>query len=239
MNSTKKTARVAGLLYFLMSLPAPFSLVYMPSALLVSGDVAATASNIRSSELLFRLAIVSRLISWTLFIFLGLVLYDLFKGVNKRHASILLILVLVSVPISFLNELNQVAVLILLSGAKFLSAFDPSYPNALVMLFLKLYGEGLNLAQVFWGLWLFPFGVLVFRSGFLPRILGVLLIPAGFAYLAVTVTHLLFPSYGHIVSRFATVLQLGELPIMLWLLIMGAKDQPLEMPLAGAGQAPA
>jgi hypothetical protein len=239
MNSTKKTARVAGLLYFLMSIPAPFSLIYIPSALIVSGDVAATANKIRASELLFRLAIVSRLISWTLFIFVGLALYDLFKGVSKKHASILLILVLVSVPISFLNELNQIAVLILLSGANFLSAFDPSYPNAVAMLFLKLYGEGLDLAQVFWGLWLFPFGVLVFRSGFLPRILGVLQIPAGFAYLAVTVTHLLFPSYGHIVSRFATVLQLGELPIMLWLLIMGAKDQPLMIPSAGSGQAPA
>lgn len=230
MSSTKKTARVAGLLYLLMSVPAPFSLIYIPSALIVSGDAAATANKIRSSELLFRFGIVSRLISWTLFIFVGLALYELFKGVNKRHASILLILVLVSVPISSLNELNQIAVLVLLSGANFLSAFDPRHLNALIMLFLKLHGEGFYLAEIFWGLWLFPFGALVFRSGFLPRILGVLLIPAGLAYLAVTFTHLLFPGYEHIVSEFANKLQLGELPILLWLLIIGAKDQPLDAP---------
>jgi len=102
--------------------------------------------------------------------------------------------------------------------------------NALLMVFLKLHGNGFLIAEIFWGLWLFPFGALVYKSGFLPRILGILLVPAGFAYLAVTVTHLLLPSYGDIVSRFATVLQFGELPIIFWLLIMGAKDQPLDAP---------
>jgi hypothetical protein len=96
------------------------------------------------------------------------------------------------------------------------------------MVFLKLFGNGILVVQVFWGLWLFPFGVLVIRSRFLPRILGYLLIPAGLAYLAVTLTSLLFPHYRDVVSRIAGVFQLGELPIMLWLLIMGAKDQPLD-----------
>ena len=162
--------------------------------------------------------------------FVGLALYDLFKEVNRKHALYLLILVLVSVPISFLNELNQLAALILVSGADFLSVFDPRHLAALVMLFLKLYGKGILFVEIFWGLWLFPFGLLVFRSGFIPRILGVLLIPAGFAYLAVAFTYLLFPHYGDIVSKFATVLQFGELPIIFWLLIKGAKDQPLNAP---------
>jgi hypothetical protein len=227
MNSTKKAARVAGLLYVLMSAPAPFSLIYIFS-LIESGDAAATVNKIRAAEQLFRLAIVSRLIGWTLFIFVGVALYELFKGVNKKYASILLILVLISVPISFLNELNHIAVLVLLSGANFLSAFDQAQLNALVMVFLKLFGNGILVVQVFWGLWLFPFGVLVIRSRFLPRILGYLLIPAGLAYLAVTLTSLLFPHYRDVVSRIAGVFQLGELPIMLWLLIMGAKDQPLD-----------
>src|SRR5207302_8804817 len=102
--------------------------------------------------------------------------------------------------------------------------------NAMGMLFLKLYGKGSLIVETFWVLWLFPFGILVFRSGFIPRILGVLLIPAGFAYLAVVFTYLLFPHYGDIVSRFATVLQLGELPIIFWLLIKGSKDQPVAGP---------
>lgn len=232
MNSTKKAARRAGLLYVLMSIPAPFTLIYIPSVFMASGDAVATANKIRASEFLFRVGIVGRLIGWTLFIFLGLALYDLFKGVNKKHALVMLVLVLVlvSVPICFLNELNQIAALILLSGANFLSAFDPSHLNALVMLFLKLYGNGILIVETFWGLWLFPFGVLVYRSGFLPRILGVFLIPAGCAYLAVTFTRLLFPRCGDIVSEVATVLQFGELPIILWLSIKGAKDQPLDAP---------
>ncbi len=229
MESSKKKARLAGLLYLLMSLPAPFSLVYILSAVVVPGDATATAEKIRAAEFLFRLGVVSRLISWTIFIFVGLALYDLFKGVNKKYASVLLILVVVSVPISFFNELNQIAVLILLSGANFLSSFEPRHLNATIMVFLELYDKGILIVEIFWGLWLFPFGILVFRSGFLPRILGVLLIPAGCAYLAVTFSHLLFPQYGGAVSEVARVLQLGELPTMLWLLIMGAKDQPLEV----------
>jgi Domain of unknown function (DUF4386) len=228
MNSTKKTARRAGLLYLLMSIPAPLSLIYIPSVLTVWGDAAATAGKIKASELLFRFGIAGNLLGQTIFIFVGLALYDLFKGVNRTLSLVMLVLVLVSVPISLLNELNQFAALILLSGANFLSAFDPHQLNALLMVFLKLHGNGFLIAEIFWGLWLFPFGALVYKSGFLPRLLGVLLIPAGFAYLAVTVTHVLFPSYGDIVSRFATVLQLGELPIIFWLLIMGAKDQPLD-----------
>ena len=228
MNSTKKAARFAGLLYLLMSIPAPLTLIYIPSTLIVSGDAAATAGNIRASESLFRLGIAGNLLGQTIFVFVGLALYELFKGVNRRLALVMLILVLVSVPIGFVNELNQIAALILLSGANFLSAFDPGQLNALLMLFLKLHGNGFLVVEVFWGLWLFPFGVLVYRSGFLPRILGVLLIPAGFAYLAVTTSHLLFPHYGDLVSRVATVLQLGELPIIFWLLIMGARDQPLD-----------
>ena len=230
MNSTKKAARRAGLLYLIMSIPAPFTLIYIPSFFMASGDAAATVNKIRTSEFLFRVGIVGALVGWILFIFVGLALYDLLKGVNQKHALLMLVLVLVSVPISFLNELNRIAALVLLSGADFLSAFDPPHLNAMVMLFLKLYGKGILIVETFWGLWLFPFGILVFRSGFIPRILGVLLIPAGFAYLAVVFTYLLFPHYGDIVSRFATVLQLGELPIIFWLLIKGSKDQPVAGP---------
>lgn len=230
MNSTKRAARRAGLLYLVMSLPAPFTLIYIPSFFMASEDAAATANKIRTSEFLFRFGIVGALIGWTLFIFVGLALYDLLKGVNKKHALLMLVLVLVSVPISFLNELNRIAALILLSGADFLSAFDPPHLNALVMVFLKLYGKGILVVEIFWGLWLFPFGVLVYKSGFLPRILGVLLIPAGCAYLAVVFTYLLFPHYGDVVSKVTSLLQLGELPIILWLSIMGAKDQPLDAP---------
>ncbi|MGB7621720.1 MAG: DUF4386 domain-containing protein [Terriglobia bacterium] len=230
MNSTKKAARIAGLLYVLMSIPGGFSLLYVPSVLIARGDATATANKIQASELLFRIGIVSELICATGFIFVALALYRLLKGVDKTQASLMVTLFVVSVPISFLNVLNEIAALTLLSGANFLSVFDPRQLNALVMLFLGLHNDGILLAQIFWGLWLFPFGVLVFKSIFLPRILGVLLIIACFGYLTSSFTLLLFPAYGQSISRFAMVLTLGELPIMLWLLIKGAKDQPLDAP---------
>ena len=231
MNSTKKTARVAGLLYFFSSLPAPFSLLYIPSVFMVMGDATATANKIRASELLFRFGIVAELISATLFVFMGLAMYDFLKGVNKKHALLMLTLVLISVPISFLNELNRVAALILANGAHISGALDQRQLDALVVAFFHLHGDGLLLAQIFWGLWLFPFGVLVYRSGFLPRILGVLLIPAGLGYVTASFTSSLFPAYGDFVFNLAAVLGgLGEGSTMLWLLIKGAKDQPLAEP---------
>ncbi len=227
MNSTKKAARVAGLLYLLVGITGAFNLLYVPSAFIVPGDATATANKIMTSELVFRTGIVSELISATSFIFLVLALYHLLKGVNKKHAALMVTLAVVSVPISFLNALNEIAALKLLSGANFLSVFDQRQLDALIMVFLSLHSHGNLVAQIFWGLWLFPFGVLVFKSGFLPRILSVFLIIACFGYLASSFTFLLLPAYGHIVSRFAMVLTLGELPIILWLLIKGAKDQPL------------
>jgi len=229
MNSTKKAARVAGLLYLLTSIPGVFSLLYVPSHFIVAGDAAATASKILTSEFLFRLGIVSELIGFTGFIFVVRALYRLFVGVNKAQASLMVTLMLVSIPISLANVLNEFAVLKLVHGGDLLSVFDKSQRDALAMLFLNLHFQGFMVAQVFWGLWLIPFGILVFKSGFLPRILGVLLIIACFGYLANS-----FVAFGvlpaNVVSRFVEQLTICELPIILWLLIMGAKDQPLGDP---------
>jgi hypothetical protein len=224
MNSTKETARVAGLLYVLVSIPGVFCLLYIPSHFVVSGDAAATADRILTSEFVFRLGIVAEVISFTGFIFVARALYQLFSGVNKAQASLMVTLMLVSIPISLLNLLNEVAALTLVRGADFLSVFDKPQREALAMLFLNLHFQGFMVAQVFWGLWLVPFGVLVFKSGFLPRILGVLLIIACFGYLANS-----FVAFGvlpQIASRVIGPLTICELPIILWLLIRGAKEQP-------------
>jgi hypothetical protein len=228
MNSTKKTARIAGLLYLVNGVTGFFGIIYVPSRLIVSGNAAATANNILASERLFRLGIVSELICAAEFVFLLWVLYRLLGAVNKTHASLMVILGLVFVPIMFLNTLSEIAALMLLRGADFLSVFDKRQLEAMAMLFLDLYRYGYVVGSIL-GLWLFPFGVLVFRSGFLPRILGVLLIAACFGYLADSLTPLLLPSYQDVVGRIANVpLTLGEPAIILWLLIRGAKDQPLE-----------
>jgi len=226
MSSTNNPGRVTGLLYLLASIPGFFAMMYVPSKLIVHGNATATANNIAASETLFRLGIAGQLIGQVGFIFVALALYDLLKGVNQRHASLMLGLIVVSIPIAFLNELNAIAALVLVRGADFLSLFDKPQRDALAMLFLNLHGHGFDVAGIFWGLWLFPLGLLVYRSGFLPRILGVVLMVNCFAYPVNSFTSLVLPQYETIVSRWMSPLQFGELVFMLWLLIMGAKPKP-------------
>jgi hypothetical protein len=206
-----------------------FCLAYVPGKLIVSGDATATANRIRASETLLRLGIASELIAFTIFIFVVLALYRLFKAVSEKHAVAMATLLLISIPISLLNLLNEIAALVLVSGASFLSAFEKGQLDALAYMFLRLHGQGFIVAQIFWGLWLFPFGILVIRSGFIPRFLGYLLFIAASGYLASSFTSLLLPSYRHLVDQFAMVLEAGELPIIFWLLIWGAKV-PLDRP---------
>ena len=227
MSSTQQQARVAGLLYLLVALTAPFGLMYVPDKVIVSGNATATADNLRSFEGLVRIGIASELIHQTIAVFLVLALYRLFKPVNEAHAKQLVILgALVSVPIVFVNVLNEIAALVLVSDAGFLSVFEKSQLDALAYLFLYMHGEGITVVSVFWGLWLFPFGMLVIRSGFIPRVLGVLLIIAGAGYLASSFTTLILPRYTPMVSQVTTPLVVAEVPIMFWLLIWGAKTQP-------------
>jgi hypothetical protein len=193
----------------------------------VSGDRAATANEIVSSEFLFRLGIVSELVGFTGFIFVVRALYRLLSGVNKTQASLMVTLMLVSIPLSLLNVLNEFAALILVRGGGFLSTFDKQQLDSMAMLFLRLHGYGFSIPEIFWGLWLFPFGLLVYKSGFFPRILGVLLIVACFGNLADSLVAFGVMPYADTVSSVASVLMCGELPMILWLLIVGAKDQPL------------
>jgi hypothetical protein len=218
-------ARVAGVLYLSLGLFAPFSLLYVPSTLIVPGDAAATANNIMASESMFRLGIVGSLLTAIVNIFVVLALYQLLKPVNKNMALLMVIFLLLAVPIGMLNELNQLAVLVLLSGADYLKVFAADQLQALVMLFLDLHKVGLLIAQIFWGLWLFPMGYLVFKSGFLPRILGVLLMIGCFGYLIESFAAFLLPSYKVNIALFTSW---GELLFPLWLVIKGVNVEQWE-----------
>lgn len=224
MNPSKATARTAGLLYLLLAVTGGFSMLYVPS-LIVPGDAAATAANIAANESLFRLGIVSGLISQVVFVLLVLALYALFRGVSRGYSSAMVALVIAAAPVAFLNMLNQVAALHMLGGAAYLTAFAPGQVHALMMLFLDLHGDGLLIVELFWGLWLLPLGLLVIRSGFIPRVIGVLLLIGFAGYLLDFATRLLFPDYTAIVSPIAGVSKFGELAIIIWLLIKGVKEQ--------------
>ncbi len=222
-------ARVAGFLYLLMAPFGIFAMMYVPSILIVTGDAATTANNIMISEALFRSGIVSALIVQIVIILVVLVLYKLLKPVNKNHALLMVIFILVSVPITMLNELNQFAALLLSNGADYLTVFSAGQLQALVPLFLNLHEYGIFITSIFWGLWLFPMGYLVFKSGFLPRILGILLMIACFGYLIDSFGRLLLPNFdATIVSTIVGFMLWGELLFPLWLLIKGVNVEQWE-----------
>jgi hypothetical protein len=229
MSSTKNPGRFAGVLYVLMSIVGFFALGYVPKHLIVTGNAAATASNILASETLFRLGIAGNLIGQAGFIFVALALYDLLKGVNRRQASLMVLLIVVSIPIALANELNAIAALVLARGADFLSAFGKAQRDALAMLFIEMHNHGFAAAEIFWGLWLFPLGLLVYRSRFLPRFLGVWLGLAGLAWLTLSLTGILLPQYQNKVYSMSQPAFFGEVALMLWLSIKGARPPALSV----------
>jgi hypothetical protein len=237
MSSAKNPGRFAGLLYVLTSIVGFFAMGYVPGKLIVHGNAAATASNIAASETLFRLGIAGELIGQAGFIFVALALYDLLKGVNRRHASLMVMLIVVSIPIAFVNELNSIAALVLVRGADFLSIFEKPQRDALAMLFLNLHHHGFVVAEIFWGLWLFPLALLVYRSRFLPRFLGVWLVFAGFAWVILSLTAVLLPQYQDKVNTYSQPAFFGEIALMLWLVIRGARPPALDAraPSSAAG----
>jgi Domain of unknown function (DUF4386) len=231
MHPTVKTARIAGAIYLSMVVTGPFGLMYVPGKLIVKGNATATASNVLAHETMFRLALVGNLIGSVIFVCLAIALYRLFREVNKTQSLLLVSLVLVSSAVGFVNELNNLGALILFRGGDFLSVFSQDQLDALGMLFVRLHGQGNMINEIFWGLWLFPFGVLVYKSRFLPRILGVWLVVNGAAWVVISLTGLFSPqSYSTVFTMSQPVL-FGEMAVMLWLLIKGAKVEAVP-PLA-------
>jgi len=229
VSSTRNPGRVAGFLYLLLVVFAPLRLIYIPSKLFVHGNATATANNIVAHELLFRLGVVADLFCGIILIFLVLALYRLLKGVDQNLVVLMVIVGgVLPAAIDFLNVLNDAAALGLVRGADFLSVFDKPQRDALAMLFLRLHHQEIVAAEILWGLWLFPLAILVYRSRFLPRFLGVWLIVNGFAYVIMSFTGLLLPQYEDMVSNIAFPALLGEMAFMLWLVIKGSKPQPLD-----------
>ena len=225
MNSINKTARIAGFLYLLLVPLGIFGILYVPSTLIVPGDVAATASKILANESLFRLSIVSALLVQLVNLAVVLFLYKLLSPVNKNVARLMVMFIALAIPIAMLNELTQLAVLHLLNGADYLTAFTTDQLHALVSFFLELHESGVVIAQIFWGLWLFPMGYLVFKSGYIPQTIGVMLMIGCFGYVVDSLTFFLFPNFG---VTFAEYLFIGEVALPLWLLVMGVNVERWE-----------
>ena len=218
MNSPQKTARVAAFVFLIIFFLGMSTEFFIRAGMSVPGDAASTVKNIAASEALFRLSLVSDLIRQVLLMLLPLVLYKLLKPVNKTIALLMVLFALVSVPISMLNEINHFAVLLLSSSAGYLTSFKADQLNALVMFFLELRNYGTFIAQ-FFSLWVLLLGYLVFKSGFLPGILGILLMLGGLCYTVSAVLFFLFPNFDTLIlGLFAFI---GESLFYLWLLIKG------------------
>ena len=226
MAVNKNAARMAGLLYLVVVLTGLFSLLYVPSQISVDGDTAATVDNIVAHNSLFRLGIAMELIGHVVFLVLPFVLYKLLGPVNREAAALMVAFAVVSVPLSFVNNINKLNVLSLLSGADYLRAFTVEQLHARVMLSLDAYDNGILVSTIFWGLWLLPFGYLVFKCGYLPKVLGILLMIGCFGYLINFLLVELLPGYaGTTTARVVRMpAALGELGTCLWLLIIGARE---------------
>lgn len=231
MHPLQKTARIAGLLYLLVVIIGPIVLLYIPGKLFVPGDPTATAHNMLANEPLVRTHIVLSVLAQLLFISAVFAFFQLLKGVNKTLAALMVILILIDSPLAFLSITNEAIALTLLRTPD-LAAFDQAQRNALAMLYLDLNKVGVYVSSIFWGLWLLPLGWLVRRSGFLPRWLGVWLIVNGLAYIVLSFIGLLAPQYHDTASTYAIPILFGEVALMLWLLIFGARSRPTAVPAA-------
>jgi hypothetical protein len=225
----KNAARLAGLLYFLLTAQAPIALLYIPSHVLVQDNPAATMANVVSHEFIVRFSIVSQLTSAVLFIYLAFVLYRLFKKVNHFQAGLLVAFVLAQLITTFVFETFTFTAIRIAVGDILKSAPLDQRQN-LVLLMLKIHGWGISIQEILWGLWLLPFGLLVYRSAFIPKILAYTLVFGCLCWVTDSVSFILFPTHHDALSNIIMkVSWIGEMPILFWLLIMGVKKNAPEV----------
>lgn len=216
-------ARRAGLLYAIPGLTVPFALVYVPQAVFISGDATATAERIRAARWIVELGMTAELVNCSMMVLAMIALYRLFRATSQPLATAMVALFLVGVPLQLANLINYAATLMMTSGSPTLGAFSHEQLDALAYTFMRLHSRGIALAQVYWGLWLIPYGMVIRRSGFIPAWLAIPLFVAGFAYVAHSAITLFFPQYSASLGTVMLALGTGELPILVWLIGWGAK----------------
>ncbi|MHB1134078.1 MAG: DUF4386 domain-containing protein, partial [Chloroflexota bacterium] len=223
LNSKKRLARIAGLLYLIVAIAGGWAEGFVRASLVVAGDAAATARNIADSAMLFRLGFVADLVQIPAFLLVGIVLYQLLKPVNQKIAATFLIFNAIGVALQGANLLNHFAALTVATGPAYAAAFGTASADALVLLFMELHAQGFLIAGIFFGGWMLPLGYVVYKSGYFPRVLGILLMVGSLGYVADTFVSSLLPSvgatYGPILFMPAAI---AEIAFVLWLLIKGA-----------------
>lgn len=221
MQNLKYTARVAGLFYLILAITGAYGILYVPSQLLVENDATQTTANILDHEFFFRTGILANLIGQTSFLFVGLSLYKLFENVNQALSRMLLILVTVSVPIAFFIIFNQLNALWLMKES---FVMDPTQAEFLANTFMHQFQNGNLVIGIFWGLWLIPFGLLSYQSGFIPKLIGIFLIAGGLSYVIDAFAFVLLPDLQPYTTIGVSICSsLAEISVLLWLLIVGVR----------------
>jgi len=216
--------RIAGLLYLLIVLLGPLRLIYIPSRLFVKGNPAATVANIAGHEWLFRTGIASDLIGGVVLVFLVLAFYRLFRGVDQSLAvQVVIFGGIMPAVLNLAGVIYDIAALAIARGMDFLAVFGKPQLDALAMFMLQLRDHQYTAAEILWGAWLFPLGALIYKSRFMPRFLGVWLVLGGLSYVALSLTGVMFPEYQDKVFKISQPAMFGELALMLWLVIKGAR----------------
>jgi hypothetical protein len=228
MDLRRRHALVAGLLYLVVGMTGPFVLLYVPGKLYVASDAAATVQNILSHAPLFRAHIVVGLLFQLAFLGTVLALYRLLRDVNAEHAAVMLILALITVPIAFLGIANESVTMHFLQEPGFLGAFTGAQRDAVTTMLLTFDLRGVGTWQLFWGLWLLPLGALVYRSGFLPRFVGVWLLLNGVAYVVASVTTIFSPALADSMGRWFMPLYVGEIALTVALFVVAFRARRVD-----------
>ena len=224
MTSEKSLARTAGSLYLIVAVFGIFAELVVRSSIVVSGDAATTADNIRASATQFRLGFVSDLVQATAFLLTAMALYLLLKHVNRLVAQAMVVFVAVGVAMMCLNLLNQWVALSIATGRDYVNVFGSAGSDTLTMLFVDMQHDGYLIAQMFFGLWLLPLGYLVVRSGYFPKALGLLLVIGCVGYLVDLFAHFLAPGIAGTISPVVLApAAIGELAVVAWLLVRGVR----------------
>lgn len=223
MPSRVSLARRAGLLYLLACITAPFALFIVPSRILVAGDPGATTDRLRAMVPLVRFALATEAWSCVFLIFAAFALYRLFEDVDRRLAAVMAVMMWVAVPIQLLNLVFGLASLMVTTPI-YAASFTKEQVDGLSYLFFRLHGRGIEVAQIFWGLWLFPWGILAIRGRFIPRWIGIGVLFAGFGYVAASAAALFGPASARDLVLAGMALGVGELPMSIWLLVWGARE---------------
>ena len=225
----KKIARIAGLWYLILAIGAGYSWTYISKTFVIE-SAELTVQNIIRTESQYITSIIFSILGQIAFILLALTLYRLFKTINQIQARLMLILVLISVSVMFVNIIFQSSAIVLLHGPNYFKGFNDIQISGIATLLLHLNIIGVYIVDIFWGLWLFPLAFLTYQSNLFPKIIAIVLVLSGIGYIVDSLSFIINQEVHNILRNYLSIPEaLGEMVMLLWLLIKGVSKSRDEL----------